>query len=210
AVSITEKIHGTNFRCGWVPSVADTWWKKVKKFFGRLESHEFVYGSHNVQLTNKFIRTNGYYEKLGVGNVYAKIVKQYQLQDKLKKGEVLYGEIYGDGIQKNYVYGCKQGEHKLVVFDLMVDGQYCSPAQMTGWCDMVDLTHVPILYWGPFSLEHAKKLTEGNSVLCPTQKVREGVVIKPAEETNHPHLGRKVLKLISDAYLLDKQNTDNH
>lgn len=205
-VSITEKIHGTNFRCGWVPTATDTWWKKVKKFLRVLPAYEFVYGSHNVQLTNKFIY-DGYYADQG--NVYAKTVRKYDLQQKLKPGQVLYGEIYGDGIQKNYTYGAKD-EHKLVVFDLMCENRYADPRVCASWCEDEGLEYVPVLFEGPFDLALAKQLTNGDSVLCPEQKTREGIVIKSLYEANHPRLGRKVLKLISDAYLLDKSNSDNH
>src|SRR3990167_5044086 len=45
SVWVLEKIHGTNFRAGWVKCEVNTWWKKVKKFFGLLPAYEFVYGS---------------------------------------------------------------------------------------------------------------------------------------------------------------------
>jgi RNA ligase (TIGR02306 family) len=204
-VVITEKIHGSNFRAGWVPAAADTWFKRVKKFFGLLPEYEFVYGSHNVQLTNKLIYDGFYAEQ---GNIYAKTVVKYDLKNRLDKGQVVYGEIYGAGIQKNYTYG--SNEHKLIVFDIMENGQYKSPLYCKTWCDCMGLDHVPVLYSGPFSVEIAKMLTQGPSVLCPDQKVREGVVIKSADPQNHPKVGRAVLKLISDAYLLDKNNSDNH
>ena len=204
-VVITEKIHGTNFRCGWVPTATDTFLKKVKKFLRILPKYEFVYGSHNVQLTNKFIY-DGFYQDQG--NVYSKIVHKYDLKNILKSGQVLYGEIYGEGIQKGYTYGTK--DHKLVVFDMMWDGKYLDPFVMKLTCGYNNLPTVPILYEGSFSAEKAKELTLGDSVLCPTQKVREGIVIKPVRESNHPRCGRKVLKLVSDIYLLDKTNSDHH
>ena len=45
-VCITEKIHGSNFRAGSVP-VKQSWFTKL---LGK-GTHEFVYGSHNVQKT---------------------------------------------------------------------------------------------------------------------------------------------------------------
>jgi hypothetical protein len=45
--------------------------------------------------------------------------------------------------------------------------------------------------------------------MVPEQKVREGVVLRPVVETKC-HIGRKVLKLISDDYLLREDNTDFH
>jgi RNA ligase (TIGR02306 family) len=206
-VVITEKIHGTNFRCGYVPVVANTLWKKIKLALRLTPKYEFVYGSHNVQLNNILLH-NEPYDK-SCGNLYADMVMKYRLRELLKPGEVLYGEIYGDGIQKNYSYGCKNCEHKLVVFDIMRDGQYSNSEQVRGWCVRYQMDMVPILYEGEFDYEQAKALTIGDSVLCPSQKVREGIVIKPEVESNHPNVGRKILKLISDQYLLGK-NSDFH
>ena len=53
-------------------------------------------------------------------NVYIEAVNKYKIKEILTPGMVLYGEVYGDGIQKNYNYGCKDGEHKLVIFDVMI------------------------------------------------------------------------------------------
>lgn len=205
-VIITEKIHGTNFRCGWVLSNPDTILKKIKKFFGLLPKYEFVFGSNRVQLQNKLFH-KGYYDS----NVYAAAVTNYNLKDKLELYEdhVLYGEIYGDGIQKGYTYGCKLGERKLVIFDVMVKGKYMDHEEMEEFIiDKLGLETAPVLFHGEYDAVKAKELTVGNSVLAPTQKVREGVVIRPVKETI-AHMGRKVLKLISDQYLLN-DNTDFH
>lgn len=204
-VIATEKIHGTNFRAGYVKSVADTWWKKVKLYFGKLPEYEFVFGSHNVQLHNG----NPVSGEVACNNVYEKAVAKYRLKEILEPGEVIYGEIYGDGIQNNYNYGCKAGEFGLVVFDLMRDGVYQDTVALKLFCYLRELQMPPILYHGPFDLEVIKALTIGNSVLCPAQKVREGVVIKP-EKDSIAYFGRKVLKLVSDEYLMLKDNSEFH
>ncbi len=203
-VTVTEKIHGTNFRCGWVKTSPNTWWKKLKKFFGVLPEWEFVYGSRNVQLQDRLNPTT-YYDQ----NVYGKIVKQYDLRKKLLNGEVIYGEIYGDGIQKNYSYGCKAGEHKAAFFDLMRYDCYVSTAEFQAYIKHSSLPSVPILFTGPYDVEYIKNLSKGNSVLCPAQKIREGVVVKPLNESTC-YMGRKVLKLINDDYLLKAETTELH
>jgi RNA ligase (TIGR02306 family) len=206
-VVITEKVHGTNFRAGYVPMHVDTLWKRIKKFFRVLPEFEFVFGSNKVQLQDR--KYKGYYEKEGAGNVYEEAVENYGLRNKLDNGEVVYGEVYGSSVQKNYMYGCKEGERRFIVFDLMVNGEYVDTDTLIAWCEARKLPVVPLLYRGPFNAAKAKELTLGDSVLEPTQKVREGVVIKPTTETKC-HMGRKVLKLISDEYLLKDDNTDFH
>jgi hypothetical protein len=64
---------------------------------------------------------------------------------------------------------------------------------------------VPILYVGPFDIAKVKELTKGNSILAPSQKVREGVVVKSIEN-QECYIGRKMLKFISDEYLLKDQS----
>ncbi len=249
---ITEKVHGTNFRFGWVPSAADTPLKRLKSLFGMLPKYEFVFGSNKVQLQNrvsskakwrvkllswipiKGIRTiayQGYYEQNGAGNVYEEAVTNYNLKELTNHpelmGHVFYGEVYGSSVQKSYEYGCKDGERKLIIFDIMKVGHeavsagtehpgelvnpngYLDHADALGLTKRLGLQFVPVLYYGPYNKDKAKALTVGNSVLVPSQKVMEGVVIKPVNEEKC-HIGRKVLKLISDAYYLRDDVTDFH
>lgn len=230
-VIITEKIHGTNFRFGWLPTAADTPLKRLKKFFGLLPKYEFVFGSNRVQLHNRVKKENGFfarlglkkykgfYEDKGVGNVYEEAVEKYNLKERTShlsyRGLIFYGEIYGDSIQANYTYGCKQGERKFVGFDILNVGvDYLPSGYLNFWLAAEIFGHLgldtaPILYEGPHNAKMAKQLTLGNSVLAPSQKIREGVVIRPVKETTC-HMGRKVLKLISDEYLLKDDNTDFH
>lgn len=202
-VVITEKIHGTNFRAGWVPMVTDSWWKKVKQFFGCLDKWEFVYGSHNVQLQNPPRKyKNTYYDK----NVYLEAVRNYRLKEIIPKGYVLYGEIYGAGIQKGYDYGLKETNttpRQLRIFDIKHNDVYVPHWEVEKYCAIWSLHMVPVLYFGEYSLEKAKELSSGPSTLW-SPHVIEGIVIKPEFE-KQAHCGRKILKLINDDYLLKKQ-----
>jgi len=216
-VVITEKIHGTNFRAGYVPKVKGSFYKELKRkimMFLKGEKdeypgYEFVYGSHNVQLQeknsfNKGIQNNFERKK----NVYEEMVERYDLKNKLCAGMVIYGEIYGDGIQKNYTYGLKD-KIDMVVFDVMLHGQYKSLGIAMLICNGIGLPFVPILGYETYKDLNLDNYIYGNSVLCPTQKIREGVVIRPiAEETGY--MGRKVFKVISPDYLLQKGNSDWH
>lgn len=206
-VVVTEKIHGTNFRCGWVPIYADTVWKKIKRWFGKLPSHEFVYGSHNVQLQGSFSDKSSFSKNMGK-NVYEEAVRKYDLINKLGPGEILYGEIYGCSIQKGYAYGCQAGERKLVVFDLKVNGEYVSFETLSETCKLRDLPLVPVLSVGEYIEPLIQGFVTGFSILHPETKIREGVVVRAFEETE-TYLGRKILKLINDEYLL-KDNTEFH
>jgi RNA ligase (TIGR02306 family) len=204
-VVVTEKIHGTNARFACVPFHADTVFKRIKQFFGLAPKYEFVYGSHNVQLQSKIIHQGYYGETLG--NVYAEAAIKYNLKEILKPGEAVYGEIYGDGIQKGYQYGCAKDERKLVLFDVMVDGQWLDVIEGKKWVESRNLPYVPVLYVGPFIKDKIYALRDGDSVLAPSQKVREGVVVKSIKESPS-YIGRKMLKFISDLYLLKNQDDE--
>ena len=217
AVIITEKIHGTNFRAGYVPAVANTFWKKVLQFFHLLPKYEFVYGSRNVQLQDRRDGGSTWIQKHTdvTENVYLEAVVKYRLRELLKPGEVLYGEVYGAGIQKDYTYGCEADERKFVAFDMAVldeegNTKYLSSLHFMSVCKSRGIPTVPVLFTGGFDFEFVRSLTKGASVLAPSQKVREGVVIKPLVEKTHPLIGRKALKMINDDYLLNRDNTDFH
>ena len=201
-VSVTEKIHGTNFRAGYVKRNLDSIWKKALNFIGILSDYEFVYGSHNVQLQKSVA------VKSVSTNVYLEAVKRDRLSELLKPGEVIYGEIYGSSIQKNYMYDCKEGQRKSVYFDLMKDGKYLTPDEFAVWCKYTDIQRTPELYRGPFDFDKIKSILKGNSVMTPTQKIIEGGVCKSLYRVPSI-IGRKVLKFINDDYLL-KDNSELH
>lgn len=199
SVWVLEKIHGTNFRAGYVPTYVNTWWKKVKKFFGLLPEYEFVYGSHNVQLQD-----SKYQNKFINKNVYLEAVEKYDLRNKLKPGEVIYGEIYGKDIQKGFMYDCKPNERKLAVFDVMIDGKYLSHGGVEDFC-ICTLPCVPGKLMA-FDKEKIQVLVDMPSWL--NGGLREGVVIKPLLE-EQAYMGRKILKWKNNKFLL-KCEDDTH
>jgi len=205
-VYISEKLHGTSFRAGWVKNETNTLWKKIKKLFGLLEPYTFIFGSRNVQLSyrnkNKYFYDN---------NVYAKMAEKYDLKNKLKMGEVVYGEIVGDGIQHGYGYGCRPNETDFYAYDLMMDDKWVNSTNFRINCGARGIPIVPFLYIGPYSKEIVDIYTVGASKLCPTgQPIREGCIVKSLEEKVNLFIGRKVLKSINPEYLLLKNGTDFH
>jgi RNA ligase (TIGR02306 family) len=198
-VIVTEKIHGTNFRAGWVKTVADSWWRKALRAVGLYPEWEFVYGSHNVQLNGKR-GWNGFYGH----NVYREAVDKHMLEQTIPKGYVVYGEIFGDGIQKGYHYGLK-GERQLRIFDVLTtkdDGtqEYMSWASVNYMSLLIGVLPAPVVYQGPFNAERVKEWEQGPSLVGP-QDHREGVVIKPTYE-QQTWIGRKMLRSINPEYLL--------
>jgi RNA ligase (TIGR02306 family) len=206
-VVIQEKLHGSNCRASIQKSSADTFLKKIRKFFHMLPEYEFCHGSNMVQLQNRRNCT-GFYGS----DVYGAVLEKVNAYKKLQPGETIFGELIGPGIQKGYEYG--HTEHHFVLFDVKVtkeDGsqEYLSPNDALKYAKERGFDFVPVLYQGIFNFELAKQLSMGPSVYCPKEKVREGVVIKDALDYSN-HGGKRALKLISEEYLADASNTDDH
>lgn len=204
-----EKIHGTNYRVGWVKNEPNTLWKKVLKFVGYFPEFEFCFGSRNLQLTSKetlsIVNNNPFVPK----NAYEQITKEHKFKEKLKlpgRSIVVYGEIYGPNVQKGYHYGLKEGQLGFVCFDVEVDGKFLSDNELELYCGTFYIPLSPKLYEGPFDLAKLTELTKGNSVMAPTQKVMEGLVVRPVIENNDVR-GRKIAKIISEEYALG-ENTE--
>lgn len=206
-VWISEKIHGTNFRCGWVLKEKISWLDKIKQYFGKFDPYEFVCGSHHVQMSVEKPHKS-WYDQVVEFNHYQKLA--LKLKNKIPKGYIIYGEIFGKGIQ-DLTYGMKTTD--FVVFDVMHDGKYLDFEEMLVVLDYMGLSEnlVPILYQGPYSEEVKDALTKGMSILAAynlTQQIKEGVVIKPVIERFDSVLGRVVVKSINTDYSTRKNGTE--
>lgn len=206
-VIIQYKVHGTHVRFAKAPFVATTFWRKLQKFFGLAPKFANLYGSNNVEIS-KMMSFKGFYQD----NIYGRCLEKYNVFNKIKDGEFVHGEIYGDGIQKGYSYGCSSGEHKLIIFDVRVlleDGKqkWLNPEEVEAYAKERGFDFVPVLYRGPFNKEFAYTLAKGPSALHPSQKVREGCVVKDRYNYDNEQ-NKKALKIINEDYLNDPTNTD--
>jgi RNA ligase (TIGR02306 family) len=214
-VEITRKIHGTNARYGIVKKGKLSLMDKLKKFFrfgGEWIGYEYVYGSHNVE---KGSDSNGFYstdvwrtiaEKYDIKQKLWDYIKHFHTPDQVGTGAILYGEIYGAGIQKNYDYGLK--DMVFVGFDLTINGVYQSPISSRSYIKYgIELPYVEVLYSGLWSQEIQDQYVF-NNFIEGTKTPHEGVVIK--------HLNgkrSKVAKVINPDYLIygEKHNVgDSH
>ena len=210
-VQITRKIHGTNARYGIVKKGKLSFWDKVKKFFrvaDALVDYEYIYGSHNCE---KGSDSQGFYST----DVWRTIAEEYGIKEKLYKdalsrhkagslgtGLVIYGEIYGAGIQKNYEYGLK--DIKFAGFDVTIDGKYESTIY-TEWMfspNMLELPHVEVLYEGRWNQEIQDSFTF-NNFIEGTKVPHEGIVIKHSSGERN-----KVAKVINPDYLIYGEKND--
>jgi RNA ligase (TIGR02306 family) len=213
-VEITRKIHGTNARYGIVKKSKLSLWDKIKKFFGfnlGWGEYEFVIGSHNVE---KGSDTQGFYDT----NVWYDIEKKYDIKNKLwnlvKKnisigsndtsigsGLIIYGEIYGKGIQKNYEYGLD--DIQLCIFDVELDKKYFNlTASNYVVEEYMGLPYVEVLYKGMYSEEIKNKFVF-NNFIGNSKVPHEGIVIKSVDG-----LRNKIAKVINPDYLIYSEKND--
>ena len=200
-------VHNSNARYGLLKieignniPVLDKISMWIQKYILKKE-YEYVCGSHNMQLTQYSNTKKTFYKE----NVWDKAGKKYNMKDVIQTGMIIYGEVYGAGIQKDLTYGLDEPD--LVVFDIKVDGKYMNWNVVKDFCNAFGLKHVPELYAGKYSDKIVEKLTIGNSILCPDQ-IREGCVVKMFEEENHPRIGRKILKSVNAEYLARKDRSE--
>jgi RNA ligase (TIGR02306 family) len=205
SVIITEKLHGTNSRFSRLEIALmghANIFQKISYFFRKYvlgHKQEFVYGSHNVQISGHSGRKSFYGD-----DVWGAIAKKYNLANVIPDDTIVYGEIVGEGIQ-DLTYGLKG--HDFYVFDIKQNGKYLNYYDAHYLAKKMGLNFVPFLYAGDFNAETVKHLTEGKSMICPSQ-IREGCIIKPLSEENDIKIGRKILKSISPEYLTRKGGTE--
>jgi len=213
-VEITRKIHGTSCRYGIIRKNKLFIWDKIKVFLNykfniggdkwKWIEYEYVYGSHNLE---KGSDSQGFYST----DVWKTISERYDIKDKLWKyvkkfdpyhvqdGIILYGEIYGMGIQKNYEYGLETIEFK--AFDIKFRGDYLSPIQTQYIVtETLELPYVEILHDGKWSQDIQDELTF-KKFIEGTKIPHEGIVIKYFTGERN-----KVAKVINPEYLIYAEN----
>jgi RNA ligase (TIGR02306 family) len=193
-VRVTEKLHGTNSRVGLV-KLADG-------------EFDFMAGSHRVNRKKPEAGPSIYWEPLENENVVNLLA---HLCSK-KHTVILFGEIYGHGIQ-DMDYGVTPGKRGYRVFDISIDGAYLDWLNVQCVCALHNVQTVPLLYVGSFSADKLRELTDGpTTVGVPksTFKGREGVVVTTLKEQFYaPTGGRRIVKSVSADYMDRKGAEDN-
>lgn len=187
-VVVTEKIHGTNFRFGWVR----------RKILGIPFGWRFVVGSHRAIKSGS---DGGFYGE----NLWSDAAERMKLADATRdyRGFTFYGELYG------YTYGGKPIQDltydcnpsagpSLAIFDIRTpEGTWLTPFAVRCACADTGLELVPVLYSGHYDEAKIRELAEGPSELAPRQ-MREGCVVEAV-------VPRRKAKYVGEGYLLRKQ-----
>lgn len=177
-IIFSEKLHGTSAR--------------------------FVYAEDRTGERKLFTGSHYNWFKPSSDNLYTRmpeVLPQIKLFCEENFEMILFGEIFGQ--VKGYDYGCIKGVPGFAAFDIYFNGQWLQDDMFRNLCDKYNIPTVPILYHGPYSDEVVNQHCVGNTTF-PGKHIREGGVIKVAEERSDILIGRVQLKLVSPDYLAAK------
>jgi len=148
-------------------------------------------------------------KKFDATNLWWKTAIIFDLDKKLRQApdKVFYGEVFGN--VQDLKYDAKKDELLLCFFDVYDIGSGC----YVNWSDAkkiiedIGLLPAPMLYEGPWSRD-LLPLSEGKSTIA--NNVREGFVVRPQQERFSEEVGRVILKMVGESYLLRKGNTTEY
>ena len=154
-------------------------------------------GSHNYFWKNNQTNKN---------LVYIRAYNENHALHALPINTQVFGEIYG---VQDIKYGLNKGEIGIALFAIKRDGRFLNYQEIVAFCEEFSLPTVPVLYTGPYSWEKISQFNNADSVL-DHKSMMEGVIVQPVVDRTHLEIGRVVLKLISDRYLLRQGGTELH
>lgn len=155
------------------------------------------------------IGSHNYFWKNSEANktlVYIRAYNENEALHKLPPSTQVFGEIYG---VQDIKYGLNNGKIQIALFAVRRHGKFLNYSDFVDFCEEFNLPRVPLLYIGAYSWQAVSQFNNADSVTSPTCMM-EGVVVQPIVERTHPEIGRVVLKLISDRYLLRQDGTELH
>ncbi|WP_329173458.1 RNA ligase (ATP) [Streptomyces sp. NBC_01477] len=194
-VTVTEKLHGT--AC----------------------CLTFHAESGAVHVTSKGLGSQRLALTEAPGNLYWRAVRGHglpqlaaDLAGKLGATRIgIYGEVYGSGVQDlGYGVDARRELPGYAAFDVCAEigGRltWLDPAELP----VGELPLVPRLFHGPFDLDRVLELAQGRETVSGRgAHIREGVVVRTADDTYSPAIGgRAIAKVVGDAYLTRKGGTE--
>lgn len=147
-------------------------------------------------------------------NIYWKIAKQYDIENKLKefyrdtgRNVVIQGEITGDGINKNRL-GLPRNIQQLHLFNIYdIDNhKYLDYEEFIIVASVLEIPTVETIWSGTFNFDLQQLLEMAKGKYPNTKNNVEGIVVRPTEETFSETLqGRLSFKVINNEYLLKEE-----
>ena len=152
-VTVTQKLHGTSLRAGWVEIDRPAkWYERLLIKAGvpvSLKEWKFVVGSRRV------IKTEGDGNHWYSTDIWSEYAQTHNLAEALPNGVMIYGELIGwlpdsTPIQRGYTYNLPKGQAALYIYRVTVagaDGTHydLSDAAMREFAAQRGLKVVPLL-----------------------------------------------------------------
>lgn len=182
-VYVTEKIDGSSVRIGY--------------FDG-----ELVVGSRNLtraEPTYEEKKTNWFWYPTLDERVMSLLRVLHE--EQRYKHIILYGEVYGSGVNPKMHYDVKG--LNFMAYDLVLDGKYVDAATLISLFTRHHIPAVPVDYLGPFDAGQIKALAQRKSNLTHSN-IKEGIVVRTLHEEYHPREGRLIYKHLNPEYDIRK------
>lgn len=196
-VEITEKLHGTMCAVGFLPGIANP---------DLLDGDTLIY-SKGLGQTGHSLKASNH------DNLYVRMAMDTGLRDRLRtafngRPATAFGEIYGPAVQ-DLTYGRESASFALFDVYLGVPGRgRWLERQEFGLIAGEIAPVAPVLYSGRLSDGILGQLASGPTIAGNMAHMREGVIVRPVRERNHPRIGRTVLKYVSPEYLTRAEGTE--
>ena len=88
------------------------------------------------------------------------------------------------------------------VYHIMIDDMFLSWDDVLVWCELLGLTHVPVLYEGIWDIDKIKSLYPSTS---PYSSVIEGYVIRFRESFHYDDFGSKTAKFVREGHVTGEE-----
>jgi RNA ligase (TIGR02306 family) len=207
-IFVTEKIHGTMAACGYGPlNVGD----KISDFTKDQYEHCYFASSKGMfakgivfPFTEENIRKNLYCKTFHDMNMFMKLEPYHREMLKPNQGIVIFGEIFGNGVQDlkyNQEIPTFKGFAVYIYEDSLSNGKFIPAAQAKEVIEEMWIPFVPIIKTMEYNPEALKYLATGNSTIDGSTHIREGVVAHSTQRF-------AMLKFINDDYLTRKGGTE--
>ena len=195
-VVVTEKIHGTFCGICYDPVSAST-----TVFSKGLGAKGLVMSDVPENNGNLYVRMMRYWRD----NIELFHTKYVRRDERL----FVLGEIFGRGVQDLHyddLIGSFGDEKRFAVFDVVMNGKYRTWPDVELFCEQTGIPHVPVLHVGPW--DPGCGLENGPTTIGGGVHMREGIVVRDAYEERGDDGERRILKLVSEDYLLRKGGTE--
>ncbi len=202
-ISISYKLHGTNFSFGKILckkklSLAE---RMLKRLGFNIIDKEYDWVAASRRVVNN-VEGEKEHQHFYEYDLWTEAL--HKIKEKIQDGYTLYGEIVGflptgAYIQKDYDYGCKPNEYKVVVFRMTYTDHKGNVLELTRpqidrYCAKYELETAPLFYYGRAkdkypeldTNEHwhenflnnlIRDYNEKECFMCRTKVPEEGVVI---------------------------------